>query len=183
MATRAKRKPKAVIAGANDPTLERTRRDEFDTIPAPRMADELIGRDKLASTRRQVSRIRRMECGEKPWINRAEAVALERYDVLLEQASYGGTRSCMDMSPRGGGGPEGVFDALAWARLKLATARNAIHHHAALMFVDAVLSPYDGETLDEVMQRMLVGCRIERRAMARIYVVFVANSLIKHFDC
>ena len=126
-------------------------------------------------------RVKRME--REGWLTRAEAVALERYELLVEQAGYGTGRSGLDMSPRGGGGPEGVIDRLAAARRLLAMARNAVGNQIALIFVDAVLSPYGSETIDDVSERLLHGAggKAARNDLARQLVSYVAAGLVVHF--
>lgn len=183
MAKLKKAKRAVPLAAANDPTPERLARDEFATIDAPRMLNEKVGRDALKTTRRQASRVRRMEA--EGWVTRAEGAALERYELMIEQAGYGGGRSCLDMQ-RGGGSPEGVVDALAAARRLLAMTRNAVAGadgagQVPLIFVDAVLSPYGAETLADVMDRMLRGPRVDRREMARRYCGYVGSALAGHF--
>ena len=172
---KTKKKPKPAVVAANDPTPERLRRDAFDTVPAPRMHDEQIGRDRLATTRRQAGRIGLME--RDRWIDRGQAAALERYELLTEQAAYGGTRSCIDMGVRGGSGPESIVDALAVSRLKLLDARKSVDDIVSLIFVDTVLAPYGTETRGDVVDRLLRG-RVDE---ARLRVQAVADALAVHF--
>jgi hypothetical protein len=186
MGKATKQKAKAApIYAANDPTPERMRRDDFAVIPAPRMEDEHLGRDRLASTRKQACRVRRMEASG--WLTRPEAVALERYELLTEQCGYGHTRSCMDMSPRGGGGPEAAIDRTAAARQFHARCCNAVKAQGrdmqvALIFVDAVLAPYGGETVEDVTDRLIGGTRATRRDTARGYVASVAAALDVYYN-
>jgi hypothetical protein len=175
----------APIYAANDPTPERMAHDSFVIIPAPRMVDEEIGRDALAKTRKQACRIRRMEL--EGWFNKAGADALERYELLMDKSGYGHTRSCMDMSPRGGGGPEAALDRAIASRAMLARARNVVNASGgdmvvALIFLDAVLSPYGGETIEDVTDRLISGTRADRRDIARDYVRRVAAALASHFN-
>lgn len=178
---KARRKRAAPVYAANDPTPERLARDDFATIDAPRMYDEQVGRDALKTARKQVSRVRRMEI--EGWVTRAEAAALERYEGMIEAAGYGLSRSCLDMTPRGGGGPEASIDVRAGAVRALAMTRNAVvgrnsAGQVPLIFVDAVLAPYGSETLTDVMDRLLIGPRADRREMARLYCGFVGSALV-----
>lgn len=181
MGSRTKLKPKPVISAANDPTPERMRRDVFDTIPAPRMADEIIGRDRLTHARKQASRVDRMRVNG--WIDRRGQVALEIYEEKLEASGYGNTKSCLNITGAGGGGKDPsptraesiARDWLAVHEFALTINRDV--DQLAVLFVRAVLQPYGHERLADVAERMLPGGRDKRMEIAADYCSEVANEL------
>ncbi len=173
---------RAILAPSpTEPTLERQRRDAFAVVSAPRQPGEQLGRDKLTRTRKRVCRIDRMKADG--WLDNRQAAALQRYELLSEQAGYETGRSCLDIRAGGGGTFEGIIDANAAARMLLARARNAVADPAELMFVDMVISPSAGETMINLAGRLLasVGNREQRMARARAIMAGVGEKLAGHF--
>lgn len=172
------RKPKPVVVAANDPTPERMRRDVFDVIPAPRMADEEIGRDRLAHTRKQASRVERMLTDG--WIDRRGAKALELYENKLELSGFGNVKSQLDMSrggsPNSGDGVPPCVRARDWVAAVEFAIRFAVDQEA-IRFVRAVLSPYAGERLSDVAERMIAGGQRRRMEVARDRCAAVADGI------
>ena len=183
---RLQRLPPVALDPPNDPTRERQARDDFDTIRAPRMAGEQLGRDKLASTRRRVSPVDRMTSGRDPWLDRRGAAAVERFALLIEQAGYDcGSRGCLAIETTGtstSGGRENWYDLGLAARQRYASAARAISDvdPTALQFLDAVLAPVRQQTVGETARALLAGGLIEARHRVRVAAV----ALDGHFgDC
>lgn len=157
----ARRKPKRAPDPPeplpNDPTPERLRRDTFATIPAPRFADEVLGRDALRSTRRRVPPLERMTAGADPWLDKRQVVALERYELLIEQAGFdAGSKGCLAPGSGGGGNFDRIADLRYEARKRLARAANYISDadQTALMMLNILFAPTNQETVTELARRL-----------------------------
>ncbi len=168
----------------NDPTPERQQHAAFDVVPAPRFHGEAVGRDKIQSTRRRADPVKRMESGDSPWLTRFGAAGLERYGLHIEQANYSSSRSPLASldSVSGGGSAnlhDDILDLRFAARQRLARAANAVAivDQTALMFVNALLSQSNEETIGALAKRLLHGGMIEARHRCQV----AAEALALHF--
>ena len=160
----------AELASAIGVTVERYRRDEWGRDKATVSAGA-----KVEHPPYRLSRVARLHKDE--WIDDRGKDALNRYEELVEASGYGHTRSCCDMSPRGGAGD--MPGRVIRARVELARLRNGVARAGVLPFAMMLVHEllFDPEPMPKVRARLIDLPRDQCTAEAKALVGAVAAAM------
>lgn len=162
--SKAKTKTRAVQPTGDGPTAERMTRDGWETIAAPKLADE-DWRTRNATARKVACRVTRMY--RDGWFDEDGYRAVLGYQTLIERVGRDRGKSCLDFT--GGSGGESTLEQYhrhiantdRLSALDCAVSLEVGMNGLAL--VRAVLGPYGMETIGDVAERMRPGASRDSR--------------------